>query len=212
MLGSPVQDEQDIPYRAEVARKLLHLISLVVPLAMWHLGRDLSIVLLVPTALLITIADVLRFRSAWFYRFIDHIFGFMMRDRERYRAGQPVVLNGATCLIISAAILAVVFPIRIAAISLAVFMVADAAAALAGRRLGRHRWPGTEHTVEGSIAFAVTATIALGILGGFPIGIMLLAALVGAVVEIFPRPFNDNIQVPVVMAIILLLPELSLFT
>ncbi len=211
MSGLPAQDETDIPYRAEVARKLLHLIALVIPLAMWHFGRDVSIAVLVPLAFLATIADVLRVRAAWFHRLIDRVFGFMMRGRERPPVGGPIVLNGATCVIISAALLAVVFPIGIAAGSLAVFMLADAAAALAGRRWGRHRWPGTERTVEGSTAFAAVAVAVLLVVGAFPVGIILLAALVGTIVEIFPGPFNDNIQVPFVMALVLALSQLSVF-
>ena len=211
MNGPLVQEERDIPYRAEVARKLLHLIALIIPLSMWHLGKEGSVLVFVPLAVLITVVDVLRFHSPWFYRFIDRYFGFMMRTRERHPEGSPFVLNGATCLMISAAVLSVVFPIRIASISLAVFMIADAFAALVGRRWGSHRWPRTDHTLEGSLAFFITASAALYLLGGFPVGRILATAAAGAFVEIFPRPLDDNIQVPIVMAMILAIPQLILF-
>ena len=54
-----------IPYKAEVLRKAIHLLALVVPLAMALLGKTGALILLVPTTVLALSGDVLRVRSAW---------------------------------------------------------------------------------------------------------------------------------------------------
>lgn len=193
----------DIPYRAEVARKMLHLLALVIPLMMWYLGREWSILLLVPAAAVAAGADLLRARSRGFHAFIERYFGFMMRGTERPPFGGPLVLNGATCVLISAALLAVLFPIEIGAVALAIFMIADAAAALVGRRFGRIRWPRSRRTAEGSIAFIVTAIVLFFLMTDYPLLIILLASGVGAVFEAAPGPLNDNIRVPLIIAAVL---------
>lgn len=212
MMDAPhPQEEKDIPYSAEVARKLLHLVALVIPLLMWYLGREWSVALLLPLAMLTSLADVLRVRAMWFHRLVDRVFGFMMRGKERPPFGGEIVLNGATCIFISAALLAVVFPVAVGAPALATFMIADAAAALVGRRWGRRHWPRSERTFEGSAAFVVTALAILSVLGIFPLPILLSAVVLGAVVEALPGPLNDNIQVPFVMALVLAASTLPLF-
>ncbi|MFW5973426.1 MAG: diacylglycerol/polyprenol kinase family protein [Bacteroidota bacterium] len=198
-------DDADIPYRAEVIRKLLHLLALIIPLGMWLIGREAAILVFLPLALVGVAADVLRARSYWVNRFIDRYFGFMMRGRERPPVGGPVVINGATWVAISAAMLSVLFPVHVGAAAFSAFILGDAAAALIGRRWGRRRWPGTTRTVEGSLAFLF---VSLGILAGFGIfsttGIV-AASLIGAAAEALPGPTNDNIRVPLVMALALLL-------
>lgn len=203
----PPAEGPPIPFRAEVVRKAIHLLALAVPLGMALLGKTWAVALLVPMALCAVSADVLRVRSERFARVIGRVFGFMMRAEERPPVGGRVRINGATWVLISAAVLAVVFPIRIAVPAFAVFMVADAAAALVGRRLGRHRWPGTSRTVEGTLAFLVTALVLVAPFPGLVYWTAAVAMTAAAAAEILPRPLNDNIRVPVVAATLIFLLE-----
>ena len=192
---------------AEVMRKAIHLLALAVPLGMALLGRTWALALLVPMAVLAVGADVLRVRSAAFARLIGRVFGFMMRKEEQPPVGGAVTLNGATWVLLAAALLALVFPLRIAVPCFAVFMVADAAAALVGRRLGRHRWPGTRRTVEGTAAFLATALLLIAPFPGLVYWTAAVAMTFGAAAEILPRPLNDNIRVPFVAAAVLFVLE-----
>lgn len=203
---------QEIPFSAELSRKALHLLALVVPLGMALLGRTYALWVLVPLALLALAADVLRTRSAGFAGFVQRWFGWMMRAEELPPVGGPLRLNGATWVLVSAALLAALFPLRIAVPCFVMFMVSDAAAALVGRRIGRIRWAGTRRTVEGSLAFLA---VGLGIMAGFTSSVYpglvfwmaAVATLLGCLAEALPGPFNDNLRVPLVAATTLFVLE-----
>ena len=186
-----------LPYRGEVGRKALHLLALVIPLGMWTLGRPRALLLLLPVAGLAVSADVARAHSAAVNRWIRFLFGKLMRPEELPRAGTGVRLNGATCVLVGAALMALLFPMRLAAPVLAMTMLADAAAALVGRRLGRHPWGSVSATVEGSVAFVGTGLALMAVVPGPSFGPAAAGVLSGAVVEALPLPLNDNIRVPV---------------
>jgi dolichol kinase len=203
-LSDPIRPpSHDIPYAEEVKRKALHLFALVVPLGMGLLGKTWSLYLLVPAALFALTADVLRVRSAWFARLIHQIFGRMMRAEELPPVGGPVSINGATWVLVTATLLVFVFPIRIAVAAFVMFMISDAAAALVGRRIGRHRWPGSARTVEGSLGFVAAGMLVMAAFPGVPFWAGALSVVFASVAEALPGPLNDNIRVPLVAAAVL---------
>lgn len=200
------EEVPQIPYAAELKRKALHLLALVVPLSIAVIGKQ-ALFLLIPLTLLALAGDYFRARSEAFARFIYRIFGFMMRAEEVHPVGGPIVINGATWVLITATLLATVFPVRIAAGSFAMFMVCDAAAALVGRRFGRLRWGRTRRTVEGSTAFIITGFIIMALMPGFTFWVGAVSVLFAAVAEAAPGPLNDNIRVPFVAATVIFLLE-----
>jgi dolichol kinase len=197
----------DISYTAELHRKALHLLALVVPIGMAVVGKTWSIYLLVPVGVIALTADILRVKSPYFARMIYLVFGFMMRRDERPPVGGPVAVNGATWVLLSAALLAVVFPIRVAAAAFTMFMVADAAAALVGRRFGKTRWRNSSRTFEGSVAFALAGLIMMGVLPWVAFWVGAVAVAFATVAEIPNGPANDNIRVPFVAATVIFLIE-----
>lgn len=198
----------ELPYLDELKRKGVHLIALIIPLTMWAVGEIPALLLLMGTSCLALAADVLRVRSRPFARGLYRVFGFMMRPEECPPVGGPVVLNGATWVLLSATLLVLLFPLDVAVVSFTVFMISDAAAAVIGRRWGRRRWRGTTRTVEGSAAFYVVGVAAMVLFGWIPLWITLATVFAGAAAEIPSRPLNDNIRVPVVMAAAILLCRL----
>ncbi len=205
--GPPPATVAPIPYRAELKRKALHLLALVVPLGMALAGKLWSVYLLVPLALAALAADVLRVRSAWFARIIGRIFGSMMRLEEQPPVGGPVSFNGATWVLTSAALLALVFPIRIAVPAFVMFMLSDAAAALVGRRYGRRHWGRSARTVEGSLAFLLTGLAVVALFADVVFWVGAVSVVAATLAEALPRPFNDNLRVPMVAAAVLFLLE-----
>ncbi len=188
-----------LPFSGELKRKGLHLLALVVPLCMYFFGKTVSLWILIPIACFGVFGDVLRVRHAGFRAFIQQWFGFMMRPREWPPLGGSVLLNGATWVFLAATLTLVIFPVEIAAPAFAMFMLADAAAALIGRRFGRtHWWGGSRRTVEGSAAFFLTGCVALVLFGLGPWWLVGLVAIAGAAAEAVPKPFNDNLRVPLV--------------
>ncbi len=184
--------------RSEVPRKVLHLLVAVFPWIALEVGREITLLIVIPFTIAALIADSIRSRSRTFEAFIQSVFGYMMRPSE----SDPgrVVVNGATWVLVSFSLLILIFPFGIASAALFIFMLGDAFAALVGQSVGRHRWPRSHRTIEGTIAF-----IAVGILAGvsFP-GTesvsCVVAVVFGAAAEIPRRPLNDNVRVPLVIA------------
>jgi dolichol kinase len=95
-------------------------------------------------------------------------------------------------------------------------MVGDGAAALVGRRYGRHRYPfvlAASKSLEGSAAFLLTALLtalplALAAPPGHPpltpaqLG---LGALTATLAEALDLPANDNVRVPLVAGLVMTL-------
>lgn len=197
------QQTNEIPYSAELSRKALHLIALVVPIGMALLGRMWSIYILVPCALLAVGADVLRVRSVYFANIIDRVFGFMMRGEERPPVGGKVSINGATWILITAASLSITFPVHLAASAFGMFMISDAAAALVGRRIGRIHWGKSTRTVEGTGAFVVTGIVVMLLIPQISPFVGTAGVIAASIAEIPTRPLNDNIRAPFAAAFVM---------
>jgi len=211
LLFALVPVRPSLSYTGEVGRKALHLLALSIPLGMWWVGMPMALYLLVPAALLAVLADVVRAYSESFNTVIRWIFGPLMRAEELPEMGTGVRFNGATSVLVSAALMAVLFPLRVAVPVLAMAMLADAAAALVGRRLGRHRWGSLSATVEGTIAFVATGLAIMAFFPAVAFGPAAAGVLVGAAVEVLPLPVNDNIRVPIVAALVVVGGEALFF-
>lgn len=198
-----VAERHELPYADELKRKAVHLLALVIPLGIWILGESTALLVLVIFSVAAVVSDVLRVRSNAFAGAIHRIFGFMMRPEERPPLGGRVVLNGATWVLLSSTILLALFPPDIVILAISAFMIADAAAAIVGRRWGRRRWTGTTRTMEGSAAFLGVAILVMLPFGWTVLWTTILACVAGAAAEIPSRPLNDNIRVPLVMAAVI---------
>ncbi len=191
-----------IPYAAEVRRKALHLGALVLPAGMLVLGYPTAASVLAPLAVLAVGLDWARVRSEPVRNVLHAVFSGLMRPEEVPPLGAPVVLNGATWMCVASAIVAVLFAPGVAAASMAMLMVGDGAAAVVGRRYGKTKWPGGLKSVEGTAAYALTAFgVGLAVVAwpGSELSVAMCAvgAGVGAIVEALPIPVNDNVRVPV---------------
>ena len=162
----------------------------------------LALYVLLPVALLAVSADVGRAYSASFNALIRWIFGPLMRAEELPAARTGIRFNGATCVLVGATLMALFFPLRVAVPVLTMAMLADAAAALVGRRLGHHPWGPLSATMEGTTAFVATGLAVMVCFPAIAFGPAVAGVLVGAVVEALPLPVNDNIRVPVATGIV----------
>lgn len=183
------------------------MLALVVPAGIAWMQMPLALWVAIPLALIAVTGDVLRARSDAFNGFIESTVGRMIRAEERPDQAGAIQINGATWILITAALLLLVLPVSVVVPALTVFLVADAAAALVGRRVGRLHWPRSARTVEGSAAFVL---VGLALMAAFPAyswGVRAVAVLLGCVAEALPGPFNDNIRVPITIAVVLALSD-----
>jgi len=184
---------------------LLHLLALGYPVGYVVAPEPWGLNVLISLSLLALFLDWLRASSPAAHAFFERFFGFMMRKKERDVLGARTVFNGATWVTVSFTLLVLLFPVDVALISFATFMIGDAAAALAGRRLGRTRWLGRGATLEGSLAFlifggAVGWLLISGVLPwpplDIPFPVVIAATLVATLLEAAPLPLNDNLSAP----------------
>ncbi len=217
-----VQDTVD--FKAELVRKGIHLVSLVIPLLYYFIPKSVALWILIPLTAAFIVVDLARYDvdliSRLFYRF----FGFLLRTHEVDR--EKHALNGATYMLISAVICVLIFPKFIMISSFTVLILGDASSAVFGKRFGRHKiFPGrgTPKSYEGSLAFVVAATVA--VILSPKIDYLVAEYAIGAAAGVFAaaaevlsyKIVDDNIAVPITFGLsmwamyILFLPHLNVF-
>ncbi|MGN0903729.1 MAG: diacylglycerol/polyprenol kinase family protein [Alphaproteobacteria bacterium] len=149
----------EISYRQEVLRKLVHLSSLWMTAAIYFL-HPIDAAILFSVLLAVNITVEYGFHKGWpvCRAIYGRFFGKMLRDGEN---ASEFHLSGAPYVLMAALDVVVIFPKLIAMISLSVMLIGDTAAALFGRKFGRHKINGGRKSVEGAAAFFVASTVVL---------------------------------------------------
>lgn len=206
-------------YRTELIRKGIHMSSLSIPVVYYFITREDALAILIPLTLLFGLSDLARITVPAVGTFYERIFGFLLRKHERTTGRRR--LNGATYVLLSATLCVWLFPKVIVITAFAILIVSDTAAALIGRKFGRHPFNGK--SVEGTSAFLVTALIVVALSpkvlylpAEYAIGAA--AAIVGTFVEAWSGDLvDDNLSIPLSIALImwglyaLLLPAVNVF-
>ena len=206
---------EPIPYWEEIKRKLIHLSSLwmvcstiILPRLFPVYGRWINCALL-----LFCLVSTLLIEHDYANngKYIGRLYGKLFHKmlRQEAKPGQWIVSGGAPVLA-AALLVNLIFPAHIAAASLAVMLTGDAAAALIGRKFGKHKLVNGK-SLEGTISFVVTAYIFLaltGICNSMPKCFYLLgivAVIAGSVVELFTAQLklDDNFTIPLTVGAVL---------
>lgn len=199
-----------IPFEQEIYRKMIHLMSLSMPIIYLFITKELALQILLPLTLIIIILEILYKTNNFIRRFIDIIFGNMLRPNEKKN---KFVFTGATWVFISASLTIAIFPKFIAINALTILIISDISAALLGRKFGKTKFLGK--SLEGSLAFSISAYLVILIYGCifhtpwtfYLFG--LFAAVVGALFEALSRiiKIDDNLTIPLSVSIILLIGD-----
>ncbi|HEX2095299.1 MAG TPA: hypothetical protein VHG28_23080, partial [Longimicrobiaceae bacterium] len=159
--------------RRELARKSFHVASVLLPLLVWLAPRPLAVVVLVPTAALALAVDVTRLRLRWpRYHFL-RLTRTMLRHHERHG------LAGATYMAVAYALALLLFPKPVAVAAMLYNGLGDAAAALVGKRWGRHRTRWGKSWEGFGAAFATCLAVGV-VIGRVEPALPLAGALAGA--------------------------------
>jgi dolichol kinase len=178
--------------KRELARKSFHMSSTLLPLAVWLLPRGLSLALLVPAAVVALTVDVARLRVRRFRYLFFRLTRTMLRHHERHG------LTGGTWMAVSYALALLILPKPIAVAAMLFNGLGDAAAALVGKRFGRHRtawgksWEGFAAGVVTNLAVGLSISALAPALS--PAGAV-LGAVAAASLEFAPLPLDDNVRV-----------------
>jgi dolichol kinase len=206
-------------YSTELIRKSIHLCSLSIPVVYYFISRESALTILIPLALAFGLSDIARLTIPQVGALYNTVFGFLLR-RHEVRATKRR-LNGATFVLLSALICVWLFPKVIVITAFAILIISDTAAALIGRRWGRH--PFRSKTVEGTTAFFITALLVVALAPKIEYQateylIGTLAALLGTFVEAVSGDLiDDNLSIPISIALLmwvlyaLLLPSVNVW-
>ncbi len=205
-------------YGAELVRKGIHLSSLSIPILYYYLSKGTALSILIPITVLFLITDIARLFHPSTGKLYAKFFGFLLRSHERNDRGRR--LTGATYVLLSATACILIFPKVIVITAFAILIVSDSAAALVGRKFGRH--PFLKKSAEGSSAFFVSALIIIAVapkIAYIPAEYLIgaAAAFVGTLVEAGPTGIDDNVSIPFSVGIVmwalyaLFLPALDIF-
>ena len=204
---------ENISYFNEVRRKLVHLSSLWMPTVMlifaayrWYLAVFFALLLI--GNLLVEHAYASG-KNPKLNALYDRFFGGMLRFEVK--PGMWVI-SGGPYVFASAALSLALFVPWIAACGMISMLLGDTAAALIGRRFGRHKTVNGK-SYEGVAAFIAAACIGIfavkTIVGvpGVPVWGIILAAVAGSAVELFEKQLkvDDNFSIPVAVGIVLCL-------
>jgi len=181
----------------EIPRKAIHVMfGIFFLLIISLLGPGLSLIIMGACMILGILVSFAITRGAKFKR-LKKIVEKVERENEKKFPGKAAIYFFA-----SAIILLFIFgtskTIVITALSVQIF--ADAAGAIVGMSIGRHKLIGKK-TIEGSTAFFLVAVGCISLF--YPIQFALLPAIVATIIEALP--LDDNLWVPLFTAITLIL-------
>jgi dolichol kinase len=176
--------------RWELTRKALHLSWAVVPIV-YALGMPRPVIVFgLAGACVVALAiEIGRAYSTAFGAVFTRHTGILLRQHEHRR------WSGATWLLLSFLLSVLVFDPPLAIAAMWAVAVGDAAAAIVGRTIGRHRLGRSAKTIEGSIACAmITSAGAFGIAQLAPMP-SFVAGVMAALGEWPSGPLDDNMRI-----------------
>lgn len=192
-------DNGTIHYRDELVRKLIHLFSLSIPIIYYFIPSSISITILMCLTIFALIIDGGRFISKPFAKIFYKTFGFLLRKHEL--DSEKKNLTGATYVLLSAVICAIIFPKVIFVTAFTILIVSDTMAALIGRKFGKRKF--LRKSFEGTLSFFISASIVVVFtpkVGDFQMEYVIgfIAAFVGAIVENISYGLaDDNLTIPI---------------
>lgn len=173
----------------EAARKSIHVVlSLIVAALVWRLPATTAAVLLAAATGVALTVEVARRSSGRFEHAFRSVAAPMLRPAESHR------ITGATTLALGYTLAVALLPGRPAIAGILLTGVADAVAAVVGRRWGRHRYRGGK-SVEGSASFFLVAATIGWVLGLGPLEAVGLAAIM-TILEAPSLRLDDNLYLP----------------
>lgn len=178
--------------KRELSRKAFHVASVVLPLLVWLAPRPLAVAVLVPTAAVALAVDVARLRLRW------PRYHFLRLTRTLLRPHERRGLAGATYMAVAYAAALLLFPKPLAVAAMLYNGLGDAAAALVGKRWGRHRtaWGKSWEGFAAALAVNLAAGLAVGALDPrLPLAGVVAGAVSAAALEMAPLPLDDNLRV-----------------
>ncbi|MBF89060.1 MAG: hypothetical protein CMG75_05245 [Candidatus Marinimicrobia bacterium] len=180
-------------YQRELLRKLIHYGSSIFPFIYYNFfSRAEMLWLLGGLSAIFLLAEMLRMNISIFKHLFKRFFGPIVRVSESNK------FTGATSVFISGFLTVLIFEKNIAIFAMLTLSLADATAALIGKKWGKRKL--FDKTLEGSLTFLIVSIgLAIILPDLFRLG-AIVAAIVATLIELFPSPIDDNLMIPISIA------------
>lgn len=185
----------------EIFRKIIHILSSVVPLSYLWLVKDKDTMLLILVALSITalVVEFLRNQTNFFSKYFNILFDFMLREKESNGKW-----TGATWLLLGWTITVAMFEMPIAVSALLFLSIGDSFAALAGKIYPKGKIG--DKTFSGTIVGLVFCLIAVTTINQTLLPVVILFGAIAAMgIELIPSKINDNLTIPVFSGLVMMI-------
>jgi len=140
--------------------------------------------------------DIARLLDWKFWHFLKPLIAPVVRDHEMHGD-----FTGAFYILVTSCLVITFYAKSVAIASLAFIIVGDTAAALIGRKFGKHRYLGK--SVEGSLAFLAVSLIVVVLAPEMPYAIGIIGAVVATITEGVSGSLDDNLSVPLVSGLVM---------
>lgn len=180
--------------KKELIRKCVHLTGVSVPLFYHFFERDLTILFTAMALLLFVALEYVRVRVHLLFP-LPRMASLIERMKER----TAIAANVYFCV---AAVVSIYFFDEFCVIvGLSTALLSDAAAAIIGTGIGKHRF-GNGKSFEGAAAGAFTAIFISSVLG-VSLAISIFLGLIFCLIDMIDFGFDDNFIMPLLMAMVL---------
>lgn len=176
--------------RHELARKAIHLTSVVFPIVYAAgIERRTLLTVLAVAAVVALVIEFARARHERTRQAFARATGPLLREHEHHR------LSGATWLVLSLLGAVALFPKDVAIAAMWAAAAGDAVAAIFGRAFGRFRIGAMGKSVEGSAACFFVVLIGSSTIAHLSLGESIVSAITSAGAEFPSRPWDDNVRI-----------------
>ncbi len=193
--------------KQEILRKSIHLSSLLIPFGYkYWLDYDKKVALFWIAVVFAVFFgyEFLRRRDCKIGRWLDDIFGHILRDHEKSGG-----LAGSFYLLVSCLVCVIFFSGEVAFLSLSFLSLGDSLAALIGKKFGRIKLG--KKSLEGSLAcffgclaiayFFASRSLAGGLCGFWTV--CASGAFAASVAELIPTKIDDNLKMPIAAGVVM---------
>jgi len=198
-------------YKDEIYRKTIHLSSLWMVAAIYFLSKENALYLFSFLLVGMTAFEIARRYWPFFTRINILLMGRILRPHENN--GDKSQMTGAFYVILAVFLAVLLFSKPVCMTAISIMLVADSAAALIGRKFGRHKI--FDKSIEGSAAFFLTALMIIVI--GMSLGLTLpfygavIVAIIATLLELFSKKIHLDDNISIVMGAGLALTILQIF-
>jgi dolichol kinase len=191
----------------EVRRQVTHALGILTILVIQIFGRFISAILVGILIIFLTLLGYYRLNrerlSKYKLKVLDEIEEMLEKEIKGFERGREFPFHGAIMFYIGAFIAIVLFPEFASSAAIAVLALGDSMSTLVGKRYGKYKLLFNKNkTIEGSLAFLVTAFIVL-IFFTNPVN-ALAVALIAMFVEALPK-LSDNLTIPIAVGLLMVL-------